>query len=618
MRIEDFLAKLPDAKKTGDQSWAAKCPAHADSNPSLSISSGTDGRILLKCFAGCTPDAICNALGLKLSDLFADREAKASIVAEYDYKDAAGKLIFQVIRFEPKAFRQRHPDGNRGWVWKMDGITRILYRLPETLAAIKAGKTVFLCEGEKDVLKLVENGLCATCNPGGAGKWQDNYTDTLRGANVVIIADKDIAGRAHAQMVAAKLVAEVESLKVIELPNTNGKPVKDAYDFFSAGGDELLLDAIVKKTPEWTTPKEELEFHGAPDDEPETVKVKLSIRSPDEILAMSFDDTDIVMGDRLLAKGQNATICGASSVGKSRLAMQMACCCITGRQFLGFETRSPSSRWLFIQAENSTRRLQFDLGKFRSWLGDDDWKKVNNQLKLHTLETDEDGFLNLDDESHRASIRELISDNSPDACVYDSLYNFQIGDLNKDVDMVATLQCISQMTKAGNSNRIPLILHHALTGKAGASRSTGQDRASFSRNSKVLHAWTRGQINVAAGSTENNETLVISCGKNSNGKEFEPFPVTLNPETMIYELDSSFDIAAWVEGMGGQKDSKPLMNPDRVREVCAVSGSTKTELAKLIMDDCGCYRGSAYRFIARAEKVKTIKFSQTHESYFKN
>ena len=87
---------------------------------------------------------------------------------------------------------------------------------------------------------------------------------------------------------------------------------------------------------------------------------------------------------------------------------------------------------------------------------------------------------------------------------------------------------------------------------------------------------------------------------------------------MIYELDSSFDIAAWVEGMGGQKDSKPLMNPDRVREVCAVSGSTKTELAKLIMDDCGCYRGSAYRFIARAEKVKTIKFSQTHESYFKN
>jgi hypothetical protein len=615
MRIEELLTKFPDSKKSGANSWQACCPAHPDSNPSLSITSGTDGKILLHCHGGCTPEAICTSLGLKLSDLFPDREIRPKISAEYDYQDANGKLIFQVVRFDPKTFRQRTPDGHGGWIWKMDGVTRSLYRLPEVFSAIKVAKTIYICEGEKDCLKMNEMGLCATCNPGGAGKWQDNYTETLRGANVVIIPDKDPPGRAHAQMVAAKLVAEVESLKVIELPDLNGKPVKDAYDFFAAGGNALHIEAMVAQTPEWSTPPPEFEFHGTPDDEAETVKVKLSIRTPDEILAMSFDDTDIVLGDRLLAKGQNATICGASSVGKSRLALQMACCCITGRQFLGFETRAPTLRWLFIQAENSTRRLQFDLSKIRAWLGDDDWKKVNNQLKLHTLETDNDGFLNLDDEAHRCSIFDLIAEDKPDACVWDSLYNFQIGDLNKDVDMASSLQCISQLTKSGNSNRIPLVLHHALTGKAGAAKATGEDRASFSRNSKVLHAWTRGQINVAAGSTENSETLVISCGKNSNGKEFEPFSVVLNTETMIYEIDASFDIDGWREGMGG-KAITPATTVERVAELCR-SSMSKAELAKLVMDDSGCSRTAAFNWLKRAEKAELLFWSQPSEKYQK-
>ena len=92
---------------------------------------------------------------------------------------------------------------------------------------------------------------------------------------------------------------------------------------------------------------------------------KLSLRSPDAILGMKFDDSDRILGDRLLAKGQNATLCGPSSVGKSRLALQLAAASITGRQFVTFETRGANLKWLFIQAENSNRRLQFDLAKLR-------------------------------------------------------------------------------------------------------------------------------------------------------------------------------------------------------------------------------------------------------------
>jgi hypothetical protein len=72
MRFDEFLTHFPDAKKTGN-GWTAKCPAHLDGSPSLSISEGSDGRTLLHCHAGCTPQAICTARGLTLADLFPTR-----------------------------------------------------------------------------------------------------------------------------------------------------------------------------------------------------------------------------------------------------------------------------------------------------------------------------------------------------------------------------------------------------------------------------------------------------------------------------------------------------------------------------------------------------------------
>src|SRR5262245_3843677 len=55
------------------------------------------------------------------------------IVATYDYRDESGTLLFQVVRYEPKDFRSRRPDGTGGWVWNLNGVRRILYRLPEIL-----------------------------------------------------------------------------------------------------------------------------------------------------------------------------------------------------------------------------------------------------------------------------------------------------------------------------------------------------------------------------------------------------------------------------------------------------------------------------------------------------
>ncbi len=177
-------------------------------------------------------------------------------VCAYDYRDEKGAVLFQVVRFEPKDFRQWRPDGSGGWTWNLDGVRRVLFRLPEIIRAVQSCSPVFDCEGEKDVLAMVERGFAATCNPGGAGKWRDPYSETLRGAPVVVIADKDKAGREHAAQVARSLHGKAKSVRIVELPDTNGQPVKDAADFFAAGGTADDLLALAESAPEWTPPVE--------------------------------------------------------------------------------------------------------------------------------------------------------------------------------------------------------------------------------------------------------------------------------------------------------------------------------------------------------------------------
>lgn len=341
-----------------------------------------------------------------------------------------------------------------------------------------------------------------------------------------------------------------------------------------------------------------------------------TIRTPDEILNMAFDDSDIIMGDRILAEGQSLVIAGAGGTGKTRFVIQMAASVTTGRKFLSFATGKENSIWLFIQTENSNRRLQADLRPVKTSLGDD-WSKFAARVKFHTVENDTDAFVNLDSLEAIGNIESAIATHKPDIIVIDPLNDFAIGDLSKDVDMKATLQALSRLCRRGNPKRSIIVLHHALTGKAGMARATGYDRASFGRNSKALHAWTRAQINLAPVDPDTNDRLVVACGKCSNGKEFQPFAVRLNTESMIYEVDSTVDVSQWEQDVTGVKDTTPLMNSDRVRELCSTAGSNKTELAKAITTDCGCARQSAYRYIARAERAKKITFNKSNETFFR-
>lgn len=259
------------AKKQGN-GWKGHCPAHKDRSPSLSISQAADTRILLNCHANCDIDSICAALNLKTSDLFPPKQPKQQSQTQakprynlekvYDYKDETGTLLFQSVRQrlhnpvqfpnEPrKRFRQRAPDGKGDWVWTLQGVRRVLYRLPELLAADPAA-TVWICEGEKDVDRLRSLGLIATCNPMGAGKWLDEYSDFLIDRDCIVIEDNDQPGRGHAESVCQSLFGKASKVRKLSFPNLPEHG--DVSDWLDAGSDKDQLIQFADALPEWAPP----------------------------------------------------------------------------------------------------------------------------------------------------------------------------------------------------------------------------------------------------------------------------------------------------------------------------------------------------------------------------
>jgi hypothetical protein len=215
--------------------------------------------VLLKCHAGCEATDIVAALGLTLSDLFVQSppNGHSRLIEIYPYVDAHGTLLHETLRYQPKKFLQRRPDPAHpgDYIWNLQGITPVLYHLPQVLAAIARGDTIFLVEGEKDVHSVEALGLTATTNPMGADsstngtskrpKWRTSYTATLAGADVVILPDNDEDGQLHVTHVAQKLQGHARRVRIVPLP---GLPPKgDITDWLQSGKTLADLQQEVSK-----------------------------------------------------------------------------------------------------------------------------------------------------------------------------------------------------------------------------------------------------------------------------------------------------------------------------------------------------------------------------------
>lgn len=333
-----------------------------------------------------------------------------------------------------------------------------------------------------------------------------------------------------------------------------------------------------------------------------------AVRNSEEILSLQFSPDDILLSNGYLAAGDSTTFCGAP-VGKSRLSNKPAICCALGLPFLGWQTTAMAAKWLFLQTENGNRRLQADLSPMLANLTSVQRQMVKEALAIHTLESEEDGIMFLSNERAVGGIRALIEKIKPDIVVFDPLRDFAISDLKTDGDMAATLAAISRITREGNPRRIPFVIHHALTGKAGIAKAVGIDRGSFGRNSKVLAGWTRAQINCAPYEPDNNEVLVISSGKANNAEEFEPFGIRLDTDAMTYRRDNSIDLEGWKEriGVGNTKGQKAtIADVVKLVERVGLDGIAKPKLAKQVREEADVSRAYAYRLIEKAEAKKAV------------
>src|ERR1700674_1521828 len=284
----------------------------------------------MKWFAGCTPETVCASIGVEMRDLSPGSNTPR-IVAEYNYRDETGKLRYQRVRYEPKDFKFRRPDGQNGWIWNMNNTPHLLYRLPEVVGA---RSLVMFVEGEKDADTGHNLGLVATSS-GNAGSWREEFSEPLRNKCVAIIADADAPGRKHAQAVAASLYGKVESLKVLELSGA-----KDLSEWIDQGRTREALLELIRNAPEWKPALHHEEADG-----------RITLVTADVFLLRSSSDEKPWLAEGLLPTSSQTIWQGRTKVGKSQSLLQLAFDLACGLPAFGYFPVPRPVRCAYVELE---------------------------------------------------------------------------------------------------------------------------------------------------------------------------------------------------------------------------------------------------------------------------
>lgn len=473
--VENFLG-LVDVVRDGNGQWQARCPCrNDDANPSLSISQGNDGRVLLHCHRGngCSVDEICTAVGIQVADLMpkksdvsqqrAEKKKEfTKFVKSYDYVDKDGTLLFQKVRYVDqdgkKTFRQRRPGNNGEWIYSLGDTPKVLYNLPAVIKAKNEGFYIWVVEGEKDADTLMEAGVIATTMPGGAGKWLDIHTEALRGAHVQIVADNDEPGKKHADSVYRELAAAGCSVGVWQSPIA-----KDITDHLQLGGTieslvELDLnidfDAVADEKEEETPVSEEEQTLSALlkllDREDLTTKQKLAKSSSiisttgaapvldpgrlvlwDDFLKESEEDNYDWLIPGLLERNERVIVVAAEGVGKTMLARQVAICSACGINPFTYQQMRPI-KTLTVDLENPERIIRRTSRSIMAQA----MHRASIQKPLIHLYTKPSG-LDLLKAGDRALLEEQIEISKPELLVMGPLYKSFVDPGNRTSEAVA-------------------------------------------------------------------------------------------------------------------------------------------------------------------------------------
>ena len=503
--IDNVLARI-NHKASGTNQWDASCPCRSDDdNPSLRVSVGKQGQVLMKCLrgGGCELGEICESIDLGLGDLFPKdtpkpQKSKLELVDTYKYFYEDGTLAMEVLRFVDeggkKTFRQRRPEESGGWNWSTSDIEKPLYRLPQVIHAREEGRPIYVVEGEKDVHSLEALGKTATTNPGGAGaegqnKWMPHHTEALAGANVIIICDNDEAGYLHARAVNKVLTAADCNVKVFK-PGTHN----DVSDLLDAG-EELASALVPFDTTTMPEPELDLEdtqvsaldklISGLSDLKGKDMSDNLllgkvasqfdsfiSVRDREQesggnlVEWSPFLETDVDLSydwviPNVLERQERVIVVAAEGAGKTTLARQVALMSSAGIHPFRRDAM-PKVRTLMIDLENPERIIRRTSARIYDKIK---WFGKHEEMDAHLL-MKPDG-VNLMSAKDKTLIEEYVATVQPDIIFFGPLYKAFIDPGGRTAESVS-LEIAKFLDYIRHTYNCALwIEHHAPLGSGG-------------------------------------------------------------------------------------------------------------------------------------------------------
>ena len=498
------------------------CPAHDDHDPSLDVAEGDDGRPLVQCRShGCSFEDIVTAAGLDPTDFAPDAGAGewtpyGPAIERYPYTDERGVLLFEILRTADKQFPGRVPDSGTktGWRWKLGDVERVPYHLPALVESARAGGTVYVAEGEKDVHALEKIGLTATCNPGGAGKWRRGYDRWFLGAErVVVVADDDAAGRAHALDVASSLrvsLADAAATVDVVLPAVG----KDAADHVN-----MALDADAFRPLEESAEPELAVLLLTP------VVVFAEVNEPTALpLLGSADETVIPVGGDVIAYG-------TGGAGKTTLSLDAAFHLAAGESWLGMDVPRPMR---VAVIENEGPRGQFRLKlrrKLAAWNGN----RAELDEDMFVMEEPWGGFT-FADERHRQYLADALNERACELLLCGPVSTVgMIGGGTPD-EINAFVGLIAELRYLLNDPLAVWLIHHE--------NRSGQVSGAWERVPDALcHVTSRGNGHTrvfwqkARWSAEHHGTTMHLAWTDAYGFEIEEAPVAATPERQHEQIE---------------------------------------------------------------------------------
>jgi hypothetical protein len=472
-----YAYRLPMQQLPKRDALNVHCPFHRDEHPSMSLN-------LAKGVWNCRS---CNRAGgmLDFERTMMNTDAETAwaeiyritgmeapkfsrkLVKVYDYTDVTGKVLYQKLRYEPKDFSQRQPDGKGNWWYNLHGVKKVLYQLPRLVTA----KFAVIVEGEKDADSLQKvldesalKDFAVTTTFDGAGHWKPEYAPYFTGKMVVILPDNDVKGKAHAQTVAASVKPFAAKVKLVELPQLAEKG--DISDWLAVGHTVKDLMALVKKTPLW---------------EPELSEHVL-LEEMRDFLDRTPEATEWLV-DGLIPVRTRGLMVADPKIGKSPLSLDLALALASGSSWLGHivpqrrrvavisreDSPQETGRRLRLLAEGTAARKEYNWGQI--------WVNTMTQSPA----------LYLDNAEHLEALIKELQMEQFDLAIFDVLREMHSGDENDNTQMTAVLATLKRIQV--ECRCAVLVLHHI-------SKMQSTNVFRDARGAGAIHGWLEWGVGI--------------------------------------------------------------------------------------------------------------------------